>query len=208
MTVLATHNEAKDRSSSLRTPSGGALEGKQQRDVNMNTNELEGGIAAQYKIGMRRLASGVSLITTGRGDMRGGLIATAVNSVSADPPTLLICVNQSASAHDLIVKSGTFCVNFLPAHCAEIAGQFSSSARKAERFVSGDWTEMASGSPALGSALAAFDCEVVQTVSYHSHTIFIGLIREVRLGEGEDLPLIYLDRNFHCGASSKISFPA
>lgn len=174
----------------------------------MNTTELEDGLAAQYKIGMRRLASGVSLITTGRGDVRGGLIATAVNSVSAEPPTLLICVNQGASAHDLIVRSGTFCVNFLPAHCADIAGQFSSSARKAERFVKGDWTEMASGSPTLANALAAFDCEVVQTVGYHSHTIFFGLIREVRLSPGEDLPLIYLDRNFHCGASDKISLPS
>ncbi len=164
-------------------------------------------LAAKFKAGMRRLASGVSLITSGRGDVRGGLIATAVNSVSADPPTLLICVNQNASAHDIIARYGAFCVNFLPAGCADIAGQFSSSSRRDERFANGDWAQMASGSPMLTAALAAFDCEVVHTLPYHSHTIFFGQIREVRLSEDDEQPLIYLDRTFRHGASDKIAAP-
>lgn len=169
--------------------------------------EHDENLAQQFKAGMRRLASGVSLITSGRGDVRGGLIATAVNSVSADPPTLLICVNQNASAHDIITQYGSFCVNFLPAGSADIAGQFSSSSRRDERFVHGDWDQMASGSPTLVSALAAFDCELVHTLPYHSHTIFFGQIREVRLGGEEDHPLIYLDRTFRHGASDKIAAP-
>lgn len=158
-------------------------------------------LAAQYKAGMRRLAAGVSLITTGHGETQAGLIATAVNSVSADPPTLLICVNQSASAHDIIAACGNFCVNILPTACIDIAGQFSSSARRAERFASGEWRTLASGAPVLCDALASFDCRVTQQIAYHSHTIFLGEILDVRVTETEVEPLIYLDRNFHRGVS-------
>ena len=49
--------------------------------------------AAAFKKGMRHLAASVTLITTRYGDLRGGLTATAVCSVSAEPPQILVCVN-------------------------------------------------------------------------------------------------------------------
>lgn len=165
------------------------------------------GLAAQFKTGMSKLASGVALITACQGDQRGGLIVTAVNSVSADPPSLLVCINETASAHDLILSSGRFCVNFLAATDAGIAAQFSSSSRRAERFVTGEWAQMASGLPALATALAAFDCDVSQTVTCNTHTLFIGTIREIRVNAQEQHPLVYLDRSFRFGASPQLAMP-
>ena len=49
--------------------------------------------ADAFKAGMRKLALGVALITSATPGRRFGLIATAVSSVSASPPTLLVCVN-------------------------------------------------------------------------------------------------------------------
>ena len=171
----------------------------------MTKEQYDADIAELFKTGMRKLASGVSLITSGTGHSKAGLIATAVNSVSVDPPTLLICVNQSASAHDVIQASRSFCVNILPASNVEIAGQFSSSSRRDERFGKGKWGELKTGSPVLSTALVAFDCEVTQSMVYHTHTIFLGRIVDVKLGEAEIEPLIYLDRNFHLGASPRIA---
>src|SRR5437867_13448461 len=74
--------------------------------------------AAAFKKGMRHLAASVTLITTRHRQQRGGLTATAVCSVSAAPPQLLVCVNTSASAHDRIGHAGFFCANLLsPGHC-------------------------------------------------------------------------------------------
>ena len=171
----------------------------------MNLENSQSELADQFKAGMRRLASGVSLITSGEGDLRVGLIATAVNSVSADPPTLLICVNQNASAHDVILRNRKFCVNILPADCVDIAGQFSSSSRREERFSSGEWGALRTGAPVLASALVAFDCEVTQSMQYHSHTIFFGRIVDVQIGGQDVEPLIYLDRTFHLGASPQVA---
>src|SRR5437868_15100984 len=80
--------------------------------------------AAAFTKGMRHLAASVTLITTRHRMQRGGLTATAVCSVSAEPPQLLVCVNKTASAHDPIGQAGFFCVNILaPAH-RQIAERF------------------------------------------------------------------------------------
>lgn len=145
---------------------------------------------------MRRLASGVSLITGAQAGVRAGLIATAVSSVSTSPPTLLICVNRSASAHDVIDRTGRFAVNFLSAADLHLVDAFSKSVLREERFKAGVWTELSSGAPILRSSLAAFDCEVVQRIAYESHTIFLGEVKDVHLAEADVDPLLYMDSTF------------
>ena len=80
--------------------------------------------AAAFKKGMRHLAASVTLITTRHRDLRGGLTATAVCSVSAEPPQILVCVNKTASAHDPIGEAGFFCVNILAPGHRKIAERF------------------------------------------------------------------------------------
>ncbi len=80
--------------------------------------------AAAFKKGMRHLAASVTLITTKLQDQRGGLTATAVCSVSAEPPQILVCVNKTASAHDPIGEAGFFCVNILCPEHRKLAERF------------------------------------------------------------------------------------
>ena len=49
-----------------------------------------------FRAAMRRVASTVTVVTTGGPFSRHGMTATAVTSVSADPPSLLVCINQGA----------------------------------------------------------------------------------------------------------------
>ncbi len=123
---------------------------------------------------MRQVPGAVSIITTLHEDLRGGLTATAVCSVSADPPQLLVCVNRSASAQPLIAASGRFGVSFLAHEQQGVADAFSASLDN--RFEAGDWMVLDSGIPLLRGAAAAFDCVVVQTLQAGTHTIFIGAI--------------------------------
>ena len=149
---------------------------------------------SSFKLGMRRLASGVSLITTrDDADMPHGMIATSVVSVSAEPPTLLVCVNKSASCHDVIDSKGLFCINLLSDGDDEIAQIFSSSKTRDIRFARGDWREMTTGAPAYAGSLASFDCEVRSRVEAGSHTIFIGQVVDTQLWVDVVQPLIYLN---------------
>ena len=150
-----------------------------------------------FKLGMRRLAAGVSLITTrDETGARHGLIATSVTSVCLTPPSLLTCINKSASSHDTLVKAGFFCVNLLPEGADDIAMRFSSSRFRDVRFAEGNWSELETGSPVLEEALASFDCRITNMVEASSHTIFIGEVVAVRLPPQPIQPLVYIDGVF------------
>jgi flavin reductase len=155
------------------------------------------GQADLFKLGMRRLAAGVSLITTRDGTGgRHGLIATSVTSVSLTPPSLLTCINKSVSSYEALTRSGVFCVNLLPEGADDIAVRFSSSRFRDVRFTEGNWSELETGSPVLDDAIASFDCRITSAIDASSHTIFIGEVVGVRLPEQPTSPLLYLDGAF------------
>lgn len=146
-----------------------------------------------FKHGMRRLASGVTIVTTSyRGDMFG-LASTSVSSVSAEPPVLLVCVNRTASSHDPIAQSGRFCVNLLRRGDDELAGRFGRPENRLSRFVGRDWQTLVTGAPALVGCLASFDCAVVNELSAHSHTVFFGRVAAIRTWSEDIDPLLYWD---------------
>ena len=132
----------------------------------------------QFKQGMRRLAAGVTIITTAVDGAPRGLTATAVCSLSADPPQLLVCVKRTAGAHDAIARSRRFCVNVLAHGHHNLAARFAGhdGVRGEARFRAGRWVALKTGAPALTGALAAFDCVVSEQVAATTHTIFIGRV--------------------------------
>ena len=154
--------------------------------------------AAAFKKGMRHLAASVTLITTCEGKARGGLTATAVCSVSADPPQILVCVNKSASAHDTIGSAGFFCVNILAPDHRKIAERFAGmdGVEGDARFGDmGEWSTLTTGAPVLKGCPVSFDCKLVSEVSAGTHTIYIGQIIDIAL-DPVALPLVYADGNF------------
>jgi flavin reductase (DIM6/NTAB) family NADH-FMN oxidoreductase RutF len=154
--------------------------------------------AAAFKKGMRHLAASVTLITTRHRDLRGGLTATAVCSVSADPPQLLVCVNKTASAHDPIGEAGFFCVNILAPGHRKIAERFAGmdGVEGDERFVDmGEWSSLSTGAPVLKGCPVSFDCRLVTKVSAGTHTIYLGEIVDLTL-DASAHALLYADGNF------------
>jgi len=145
---------------------------------------------AEFKEAMRRIPAAVAVVSTLYQGERRGLTATAVCSVSADPPRILACVNKGVRAHDPIGLAGYFGVNYLSHDQAPLAQVFAAPAAMPEgRFGSGDWVEGRSGIPLLREALVAFECQVVQSVECGTHTIYIGDI--VGIAQRDDLSLLY-----------------
>jgi flavin reductase (DIM6/NTAB) family NADH-FMN oxidoreductase RutF len=138
----------------------------------------------------------VCVITTEVEGLRFGLTATAVSSVTADPPRILVCVNKSGQTHEKILASGHFCVNVLAEDQDLVAMLFAGmGGRDADRFSAGDWHELATGAPALGGASAVFDCRLVETFGQSTHTIFLGEVVAVESRKGAE-PLLYGARRF------------
>src|ERR671911_1311260 len=98
--------------------------------------------AEQFKAGMRTLAGAVNIITSTNAGHRYGMTATAVCSASAEPPTVLVCINKLASTHAAVAKSKAFCVNVLRAEDWELSTSFSGAQSGEARFKSRDWTRL------------------------------------------------------------------
>src|SRR5436853_6847479 len=118
--------------------------------------------AEQFRVGMRALAGAVNIITSTQAGHRYGMTATAVCSASADPPTVLACINRLATTHGAVAKSKAFCVNVLRAEDWELSSTFSGAQSGEARFKSPDWTRLATGSPVLVDGPVSFDCRVVK----------------------------------------------
>src|SRR3954462_7924374 len=96
--------------------------------------------AGDYTQAMAQHVASVCVITTAVGEQRYGLTATAVSSVSAQPPRLLVCVNQSSFTHDKIVEAGVFCVNVLGETQDVVAKAFAGMlGAKVDRFGVAEW---------------------------------------------------------------------
>jgi len=148
-----------------------------------------------FRQSMRRLASAVSIVACECDEDWFGLSATSVTSLSMEPPSLLVCLNRSASLTPMLHQDKPFSVNLLDRRHQNVSNAFGSSSLRAERFRDGDWQLSERGVPVMAEAIASIECDVGKLVEYGSHIIVIGEVRHVRIGEGVD-PLIYCNGKY------------
>jgi len=157
---------------------------------------------------MRNIPGQVSIVATVASGRRNGLTANAVCALTDLPPTLIVCVNRTAGAHDAIIESGLFSINTLAADQEHIARVFSgmTGARGEQRFESGEWASGETGVPILSSAVCRLECRLSEYRTVSSHTIFMG---QVVAGSAapEATPLLYL-RGAYLVAGSEMRSPA
>ncbi len=147
---------------------------------------------ANFKAAMRRVASTVTVITSGCDGVLNGMTATAVCSVSAEPPTILIVVNQENRSHGLIERSGAYTVNVLSASQQSLAAHFASSS--IAPFATVPHSPGLNKCPIIDNCASYLECVVESRIRSGTHSVFIG--RVVASGESDSLPLIYHDGKY------------
>jgi len=145
-----------------------------------------------FRTAMRHVAATVYAVTTGHGGDRYGILATAVSSLSFEPPSLLVCINRSASLHAPLCDADIFCVNVLGLSNRDVAEHFMHSG--ADRFEVGEWVE-AHGVPVLATAQSSFICRRAHCHDFGTHSIFIGELIAAN-HRADAAPLTYYDRRY------------
>jgi flavin reductase (DIM6/NTAB) family NADH-FMN oxidoreductase RutF len=150
-----------------------------------------------FREAMSRLGAAGHVITTAGPGGKAGATATAVCSVSDAPPTLLMCLNRRSQTNPVVVENGVFCVNTLGDSGAEIADIFAgrTGVQGSDRFATGEWSVLMTGSPVLASAVVAFDCRIMEVRAVASHNVFFGAVEAVRLGPSGPA-LVYHERAY------------
>lgn len=153
----------------------------------------------QFKGGMRRLGGAVNIVTSAHSGKFAGLTATAVTSLSAEPPRLLACINRAGATFETISKGRCLAVNVLGAQHKSLAERFAGMDGEPEtdRFSEGLWDTGLSGAPLFKEALVSFDCEIDSILDAGSHGIVIGTILDICFQESKgNTPLCYIDGNW------------
>jgi len=81
-----------------------------------------------FKRVLTNVAGGVVLVTTlDDHEEASGMTATAVCSISVDPPLVIVCMNRAIATHRAVHASGVFAINFLTAGAERLARRFASN---------------------------------------------------------------------------------
>ena len=144
------------------------------------TTLLPGVDSQKFRNGMSLVPGAICIIATDGENGCYGFTATAVCSVSDAPPTLLVCVNKSTTAHDHILVHQCLSVNVLaPSQEALCAGFSNRSLTQTERFALAKWNKRNSGAPLLAGSTVSFDCMIAQTIETQTHTIIIASVVDI-----------------------------
>lgn len=156
--------------------------------------------ADKFKQGMRNLAGAVNVITAIKDDRMSGLTATAVMSVSAEPPRVMVCINKDVFAHSLINVGGSVCINTLGAEQIEQAKIFAGMYKEIagpDRFSHGPWMLSSNIAPELEGALLSMQCKVVEIIPAHSHSMILCEVIDIKCSQiSEKSALVYFDGYF------------
>ena len=145
-----------------------------------------------YRDVIGHFASGVTVITTRHNDANFGITASAVASLSLDPPMLLVCVNQKTGTRHAIAESRAFAVNILHEDQGELAARFARPDTDKYRGVKISYGEL--GEPLLEDVLAHLECRVAEEVTAGTHSVFLAEVQRAQAEEGT--PLTYFRGQF------------
>jgi flavin reductase (DIM6/NTAB) family NADH-FMN oxidoreductase RutF len=138
-------------------------------------------------------ASGVTIITATDGGQPVGTTASAVSSLSLEPPMLLACMNKASATGQAISVNGRFAVNILSERQAALAQRFATKAP--DKFDGIAWVPSPAGMPFLDDALAHIDCRVTEATTGGTHSVFIAEVDVAAAHAGA--PLAYFRGKFH-----------
>ncbi|TCU19957.1 flavin reductase [Rhizobium sullae] len=150
----------------------------------------------EFRNAMARVCAPVNVITTNGSAGRGGFTATAMCSVTDEPPTLLVCMNSRSAQTGIFVENRRFCVNVLTPEHKDLASYFAGQQSDMDaRYAAADWVNLSSGNQALADSMVSFDCNLIEARLVGTHNILIGEVVEIR-SRRDGHALLYFDRNY------------
>lgn len=131
--------------------------------------------ASQFTGAMSTLAASVTVVAAQAGEERHGRTVTAMLSLSAEPPSVLVSITKDSDLARTIEQSGGFSLSVLAEDQQVVADSFAGWGQ-IERFAEAQWSQWASGQPKLEGAVASLDCVTGGAIETDSHILFVGIV--------------------------------
>ncbi len=143
---------------------------------------------------MSTLAAAVTVVTADDGQDRQGRTVTAMLSLSAEPPAVMVSITRDSELAQAIGASGHFSLSVLAQDQQSVADAFAGWGAK-DRFSSAEWDQWPSGQPLLIGAVSSLDCVVAGTIEMDTHLLYAGIVTHTR-SYPDRAPLIWQRRGY------------
>jgi len=149
-----------------------------------------------FKDLMSAVASTVTVVTAYAEGEPIGITVTAFNSVSVDPPIVLVCIDKVAASLDAFLTADGFTVNILPSTASAVSTLFST--KDSERFDAVAWSDpsVSAAGPVLDVAFGAFECETIERLEMGDHWVIFGQVGAGGRTDEVVSPLLYYSRAY------------
>jgi flavin reductase (DIM6/NTAB) family NADH-FMN oxidoreductase RutF len=147
--------------------------------------------SAEFRHAIGHFATGVTVVSSIGADGKPvGTTASAVSSLSLDPPLVLVCFDRESLTLEAVRAHGAFVINVLTAPQRHLSANF------ARRGLAAAWDGVRhrlgpTGSPRLADVLAALECTVEHCLPAGDHEIVVGRVRDVETAGHDAAPLLY-----------------
>lgn len=149
----------------------------------------------EFRDAASQFVTGVTVVTTlASDDTPLGLTVNSFSTVSLDPPLVLFCLGRDSDAFEAFDDGNGFVVHVLASDQEAVSRKFAT--KGIDKFADGEWDRGMDGLPVLRGALATFQCEMYRSYSGGDHTINIGLVRELSIGDATKPALAYFRHDY------------
>ena len=154
---------------------------------------------AEFRAALGRFASGITIMSTLQDGVAHAMTASAFTSVSLDPPLVLVCVDKGVRMHAAVQDCGYWAMSVLAGDQRSIADRFARSGRDLYSQFDGIGTAAGpkTGCSLIAGALSWLECRTWATYEGGDHTIVVGEVLSLGLGEPADpSALIYYSSHY------------
>lgn len=146
----------------------------------------------EFRDVISHFASGVTVITVLHDGRAYGTTASAVTSLSLEPPMLLVCMNKQSETGRAVAQARQFAVNILGANQVDLAERFAQ--KGGDKFAGVAVTPGQWGEPLFDEALATLECRVAEETTGGTHYVFLAEVQSGTARRGA--PLAYFKGEF------------
>ncbi len=146
-----------------------------------------------FKRAMGLFPSGVAIVTTiAVNGNKHGFTASALSSLSLDPPLILVCLANSADCFEPFITSDKLAINVIGEKQHDLAFKFAT--KGVDKFDGDEFIEGNTGLPIIQDCILSLECKIKNTFPGGDHEILISEVLHANINEGT--PSIWFEGNF------------
>ncbi|ACK69901.1 flavin reductase domain protein FMN-binding [Gloeothece citriformis PCC 7424] len=152
---------------------------KVQKSRKPKSSSVSESQTARTEQALGRIIGSLCVVTTQKGDVRGGMLASWVSQATFNPPGLTIAVAKERAIESLLYTGNSFVLNILQEgkHLGLMKHFLKPFEPGEERFQGIDIEQAENGSPILKDALAYVECQVSDRMECGDHWVIYALAK-------------------------------